>query len=494
MHTLAGDLVMPRTSGGRVNLRAIQTILATVLLLSPAAVAHARPAAGAPDTAAQGTPQPTDTERFDRAMAVFRSARQPESIPMFTQLIDDLQRRRARTDDETRLLAQCLLHRAQARLNLGQGAAAEADLRLMREIAPGFQTSGSGSDVATRSGPPAPAPMPAVGYVRLTITPEDAIVAVNGSAMNPRLGPVSVPSGMTTVSVTRDGYVSETRQVDVAVGQTVPVQIALRRTPAAAPPAPMIAAPRPAAPAPQRGASSGRFRGFVSVDFGIMMPAEKTFTQAIEVEAREEIQRESHVYRVDTGTVFGGGGGIWLTRNFGIGVAVDRFSNENPANVTLSIPHFFFFNSDIERSIDTRPLKRTETGIHINALFAVPMGDRVQITLFGGLSRISISQEMVADYEILETIVGFPEFTDDFEILPETFTFDNEKASGVGFNAGADLTFFVTRNVGVGGTVRFARATVAIRDKLEEFYNDTNVTRDLTVGGVRVSGGIRIRF
>ena len=236
-------------------------------------------------------------------------------------------------------------------------------------------------------------------------------------------------------------------------------------------------------------------RAFVFVDFGMMQPATKQFTQAIEVEAREEIQREAHVYRIDTGSSFGGGGGVWFTPNFGVGVAVSRFTNENPANVTLSIPHIFFFNSDIEHSIDTPDaMQRSETAIHINALFALPTPGRVGVTFSAGLSHISIQQDMVADYEIIETIEGFPVFSDDFEFVPESFTIDREKASGIGFNVAADVTVYLTRAVGIGATVRFSRATVELPDKLEEFYNQANVTRELKVGGLTFGGSVRVRF
>jgi hypothetical protein len=235
-------------------------------------------------------------------------------------------------------------------------------------------------------------------------------------------------------------------------------------------------------------------RAFIHVDFGQMQPATKDFTQTIAVEAREELQRETHVYNIDTSPAFGGGGGVWFTPNFGVGVAVSRFTDDSPANVTLTIPHFFFFNSDITKSIDTAALKRTETGIHVNALVALPTSGRVAVTLSGGVSHVSITQEMVADYEIVETIVGFPDFSDDFDFIADSFQIDEEKASGIGYNVAADVTVFLSRLFGIGGTIRYTQANVDIPDKLEEFYNGANVSRTLKVGGLTVAGSIRVRF
>src|SRR5262245_51265145 len=67
--------------------------------------------------------------RLERALAVFNSARQPEAIPQFSQLIDDLRAVQNRSAATTTLLARALQYRAQARENVGQTADADADLR-----------------------------------------------------------------------------------------------------------------------------------------------------------------------------------------------------------------------------------------------------------------------------------------------------------------------------------------------------------------------------
>lgn len=82
--------------------------------------------------------------RFDRALAVFNSARQPEAIPQFSQLIDDLRVLRNRSNNLTTLLARTLQYRAQARENVGQTADADADLRLIHEVAPAFRLTDAG--------------------------------------------------------------------------------------------------------------------------------------------------------------------------------------------------------------------------------------------------------------------------------------------------------------------------------------------------------------
>jgi hypothetical protein len=97
-----------------------------------------------PSVAAAQANQADFQARFDRALVVFNSPRQPEAIPQFSQLIDDLRALRNRTNDQTTLLARALQYRAQARENVGQAADADADLRLIREVAPNFRLTDAG--------------------------------------------------------------------------------------------------------------------------------------------------------------------------------------------------------------------------------------------------------------------------------------------------------------------------------------------------------------
>jgi len=97
-----------------------------------------------PSIAAAQANQADFQARFDRALAVFNSPRQPEAIPQFSQLIDDLRALRNRSNDQTTLLARALQYRAQARENVGQTADADADLRLIHEVAPAFRLTDAG--------------------------------------------------------------------------------------------------------------------------------------------------------------------------------------------------------------------------------------------------------------------------------------------------------------------------------------------------------------
>jgi hypothetical protein len=73
-----------------------------------------------PSVAAAQANQADFQARFDRALVVFNSPRQPEAIPQFSQLIDDLRAPAQSIQRQTTLLARALQYRAQARENVGQ--------------------------------------------------------------------------------------------------------------------------------------------------------------------------------------------------------------------------------------------------------------------------------------------------------------------------------------------------------------------------------------
>ena len=59
---------------------------------------------------------------------------------------------------------------------------------------------------------------------------------------------------------------------------------------------------------------------------------------------------------------------------------------------------------------------------------------------------------------------------------------DTEEEQKTGFNVGADVGYYFTKNVGVGGIVRFSQTKV------------TFSLGEVDAGGAMVGGGLRLRF
>jgi hypothetical protein len=216
---------------------------------------------------------------------------------------------------------------------------------------------------------------------------------------------------------------------------------------------------------------------FVSINGAVQM-ATSDFADRLTFTENAEDGRLDTDYLVDGGPAFDiAGGAFW--RDLGIGVGVTRFSRSTPTSVSALVPHPFFFNQNRPVSGSVAGLQRKELAIHVRASRMIPVW-RMQLMAFGGPSFFRVTQGIVTDIDYTE------EYPYDAAVFARGATTD-AKASKVGFNAGADVAYFFTRQLGVGGVFQFSRATV-------ELAAEGAGSRDVRVGGLQAGGGLRVRF
>lgn len=230
-------------------------------------------------------------------------------------------------------------------------------------------------------------------------------------------------------------------------------------------------------------------RGWIDVNFGVAVAAEKTraTTETVTI-AREPATFET-TYSFPTGAAFDFGGGVMLTPFSGIGVSVSGTAHEDVASLRIRIPHPNFFNAFATDDNETESkLQRTEGTIHIQGMFVLPTGsDRVRVRAFGGPSYFRLKMDAVTD-------IRYNQFFQIFNTgnVVEITTFDSEEVeeTGWGFHVGGDVSVFFTRVVGVGGFARFSRGTVTIDD--DAILSNEPV--DFKTGGFQAGGGLRLKF
>lgn len=172
--------------------------------------------------------------------------------------------------------------------------------------------------------------------------------------------------------------------------------------------------------------------------------------------------------------------GAVLWRHFGLGVGISRFSVSTASSLRATIPHPFFFNRSRSVSGDIADLKRDELAIHVQPRGTFSVGTRFQLMMFGGPSFFRVKQGVITDYTYSES---YP--FDDASFRDATT--NTASISKIGFNAGGDVAFFFTRQVGVGATVQFSGATIDLPGALRS-------TQKVKVGGGQAGGGLRLRF
>ncbi len=223
-------------------------------------------------------------------------------------------------------------------------------------------------------------------------------------------------------------------------------------------------------------------RVFVSVN-GVYRAPSRTLSDSVTFptpfSAGRELASATSKYTLPTGIMFDGEGIVRLWRGLGAGIAVSAFSSRNDFNITAQMPHPFYFNQmrTIQGTVNSR---HAETTVNLLAAYAIPLSPKLNVLVSAGPSWFSTEQKLVNSVTAIEL---YPFDTAQFGTADlQTFN-----TGAWGFNAGADLSWMLARNFGVGGLVRFAQATAKMSPP-------GRAAVSMDVGGLNVGGGVRIKF
>ena len=171
--------------------------------------------------------------------------------------------------------------------------------------------------------------------------------------------------------------------------------------------------------------------------------------------------------------LFDGGIVVRIAGNLGAGAAFSSLTRTDEAQIAARIPHPFFFNQ--LRAIEgTSSVEQKEFATHLSAVYMVAF-DRLDVALLGGLSLFQLDKDFVVDVVYDES---YPYDTATFA----RSEISRASASKTGFHAGADVTWRLGRRWGIGGLLRYSRASVPFEG------------RSIDAGGLQAGGGVRVLF
>jgi hypothetical protein len=185
-------------------------------------------------------------------------------------------------------------------------------------------------------------------------------------------------------------------------------------------------------------------------------------------------------YSVESGPAFNISAGVRIRPRLAVGVGVSRFSHATPTALAASIPHPFFFDRDRAVQAEVGGLSREELAVHVQARAVVPLSGRLQASVFGGPSFFRVKQDIVNDFT----------YADAYPFDVATFASGvtgSVSESAVGVNVGADLSYFFTPQLGVGGMVQFTGASV-------DMPSAGAGTIEVSAGKFQAGAGLRLRF
>ena len=180
----------------------------------------------------------------------------------------------------------------------------------------------------------------------------------------------------------------------------------------------------------------------------------------------------------DGGAFLDVGGSVRVWRRLAIGATYSELHRRDSTAVAGSLPHPLLFDRFREVGPQTLSLLRRERVTHIQAVWTIPLWERVDVALAGGPSFFNVRQGVVTSIDVSE--VG-PPFT---SVNIDGIGSREYTANGVGVNIGAEITYMVTTHFGAGFFVRSVVASVDLPAPGGQIPLDA----------VQAGGGIRARF
>lgn len=162
---------------------------------------------------------------------------------------------------------------------------------------------------------------------------------------------------------------------------------------------------------------------------------------------------------------------VW--RNLAAAIGYSHTGSSADATIAASIPDPRIYDRPRSVSSSTAGLDHSENVINLMGVWMVPVTDKIDVGVSAGPSIFSVTQGLPSNVSIVE-----PGPT-----VSSVVTSDVKKTT-VGFNAGVDVTYLVTKRVGVGGLARYTWGSADL----------DGASGKLTVGGFQIGGGLRLRF
>jgi hypothetical protein len=181
------------------------------------------------------------------------------------------------------------------------------------------------------------------------------------------------------------------------------------------------------------------------------------------------------------GSFFGHGGGVRVFKNFGLGFAYSRVKTAGTWSGTARVPHPVIYDLPRTTTLEFKDLDREEQAYHIQIVFVLPLGKKFDVMASAGPTYFKLEQDVVGDPDVAE--VG-PPYT---SVQLSDIALVTSKIQKWGYNVGADVTYRVWENFGLGGFVRWSGTTVNVDSGIRAAF-------DTKVGGFQAGGGLRIRF
>lgn len=155
----------------------------------------------------------------------------------------------------------------------------------------------------------------------------------------------------------------------------------------------------------------------------------------------------------------------------GVGAGFSTFSATGVLNGVASVPHPSFFNRHANATIPDQDSKRTERSVYVTVVGSYRVTEELEVAVYAGPSFLRVEQDLVA-------AIAVPAGTQDI-----TATVEKQSGNAVGGIFGVDVSYFVMKQIGVGGFMRYNGGSV-----------DLPSAENVKAGGFQLGIGVRLRY
>jgi hypothetical protein len=213
-------------------------------------------------------------------------------------------------------------------------------------------------------------------------------------------------------------------------------------------------------------------KGFITVNGGGQFGSHDLTTSST-FDLYGETATISSAQTVKSGGMFDAGGAYRVYgKNLLAGVSISHVASTNAVAITGSIPDPVFFGHLRNVSATQGGAKHSETGVHLDAIYMIPVANKIDVAVFGGPSIYWVSQDTVGSVTVTEPTPTL------------TASMQNVSKTEGGFNLGGEVQYVVHKNIAVGVLGRYAWADATIE----------GADKKLTLGGFQLGAGIRVLF
>ena len=189
--------------------------------------------------------------------------------------------------------------------------------------------------------------------------------------------------------------------------------------------------------------------------------------------------REDHETR--SGSIFDFGAAAQGWKQLHIGASYSQMTEDDSTTLSGIVPHPLSLN--VSRTIEQQllSLQHEQRAVHLHAAWVVPINDRLDVAIAGGPSVFNLTQGTIAGLAVSE-VSGAPWTA----VRIDGVTEGSFKKNGFGLHVAVDVTYMIADQLGLGGLFRYAQGGIEVPS--------SGRSRTLTVGGVQIGGGLRVRF